>query len=110
MKYEIFVQEVVIMLRQKDMEASMLRAHRQFISGLEQSLDLLSRDIGEVEDIKDECTDEWCKSREDFLDYLHKSIYAVSEPRWAEKEDSDRIHELRDRIKDLYKDFRGADA
>jgi len=92
------------------MEASMLRAHRQFISGLEQSLDLLSRDIGEVESIKGECTDEWCKSREDLLDYLHKSIYAVSEPRWAEKEDSDRIHGLRDRIKDLYNDFKGVDA
>jgi hypothetical protein len=99
-----------MMLRQKDMEASMLRAHRQFITGLEQTLDQLSRDIGEVEGLQGECNDEWCKSREDFLDYLHKSIYAVSEPRWADKEDSDRINSLRERIRNLYNDFKGVNA
>lgn len=98
------------MLRQKDMESSMLRAHRQFITGIEQSLELLSEDIEEIEGIKGECTDEWCKSREDFLDYLHKSIYAVSEPRWAEKEDSDRISGLREKIKNLYNEFKGIHA
>lgn len=98
------------MLRQKDMEASMLMAHRQFVTGLEKSLDMLREDIHEIEGISGECTDEWCKSREDFLDYLHKSIYSISEPRWAEKGDSERIHELRTRVKDLYVHFKGAKA
>jgi hypothetical protein len=92
------------------MESSMLRTHRQFITGLEETLDMLKNDINEVSNISGECTDEWCKSREDFLDYLHKSIYAISEPRWAEKKDSERIHELRDRIKDLYVHFNGGKA
>jgi len=60
------------MLSQKDMEYNMLMAHRQFISGLEKSLDMLKDDIDDVEGISEDCTDEWCKSREDFLDYLHK--------------------------------------
>jgi hypothetical protein len=98
------------MLRQKDMEYNMLFAHRQFITGLEKSLDMLKDDINEVEGISGECTDEWCKSREDFLDYLHKSIYSISEPRWAGKEDSERIHKLRDRVKDLYVHFKEVEA
>jgi len=98
------------MLSQKDMEYSMLMAHRQFLSGLEKSLDILKDDISEVEGVSGECTDEWCKSREDFLDYLHKSIYAISEPRWADKEDTQKIHELRNRVKDLYVHFKEAKA
>jgi hypothetical protein len=98
------------MLLQKDMEQNMLMAHRQFISGLEKTLDMLNEDIMAVEGISGECTDEWRKSREDFLDYLHKSIYSLSEPRWADREDSKRIHELRNRIKDLYVHFKGVKA
>lgn len=98
------------MLRQKDMEYNMLLAHRQFISGLEKTLDMLNEDITEVEGVSGACTDEWCTSREDFLDYLHKSIYSLSEPRWADKEDSQKIHELRNRVKDLYVHFKGAKA
>lgn len=98
------------MLRQKDMEHNMLMAHRQFISGLEESLDMLNEDIKSVEGVSGECTDEWCNSREDFLDYLHKSIYSLSEPRWAGKEDSQKILELRNRIKDLYVHFKEAKA
>ncbi len=98
------------MLRQKDMEDNMLVAHREFITGLEKSLDMLRDEVGEVESISGGCTDEWCRAREDFLDYLHKSIYAISEPRWADKEDSEKIHELRNRVKDLYVYFKGAKA
>ena len=98
------------MMQQKDMESSMLKTHRKFISGLEESLDILKDNINEVEGISGDCTDEWCKSREDFLDYLHKSIYAISEPRWADKEDSVRINALRNKIKDLYVHFKGTKA
>ena len=98
------------MLRQKEMEEAMLVAHRQFVTGLEQSLDMLQDDIDQVADLSEDCTDEWCKSAENMLDYLHKSIYAISEPRWADKEVSHKIHELRDRVKDLYVHFKGARA
>ena len=98
------------MLRQKEMEQAMLVAHRQFLTGLENSLDMLQDDIDQVADISEVCTDEWCKSAEDMLDYLHNSIYSISEPRWADKEVSHKIHELRDRVKDLYVHFKEARA
>ena len=98
------------MLRQKEMEQAMLVTHRQFLTGLEKSLDMLRDDIDQVADISEVCTDEWCKSAEDMLDYLHKNIYSISEPRWADKEVSHKIHELRDRVKDLYVHFKGARA
>ena len=98
------------MLSQKDMESSMLRAHRQFITGLEETIEMLENDINEVLNIGDDCIDEWCRSREDYLDYLHKSIYAISEPRWVDKEDSERINGLRAKIKDLYVHFKGSKA
>lgn len=98
------------MLSQKDMENAMLMAHRQFLTGLEKSLDILEEDLDQVAELSEVCTDEWCKSAEDFLDYLHKSIYSLSEPRWAEKEDSRKIHELRDRLKNLYVHFKGSRA
>jgi len=95
------------MLSQKDMEYNMLLAHRQFITGLERSLDMIKEDIHDVEGIPGECPEEWCTSREAYLDYLHKSIYAISEPRWATSEDSQKIHDLRNRVKDLYLQFNG---
>ena len=98
------------MLRQKDMEQAMLTAHRQFLTGLEKSIDMLEGDLDQVEELSEVCTDEWCKSTEDFIDYLHKSIYSISEPRWADKEDSQKIHELRNRVKDLYVHFKGSRA
>ena len=39
------------MMQQKDMESSMLKTHRKFISGLEESLDILKDNINEVEGI-----------------------------------------------------------
>jgi hypothetical protein len=98
------------MLSQKDMEQAMLIAHRQFLTGLEQSIGMLEDDLDQANELSEVCTDEWCKSTEDFIDYLHKSIYSISEPRWADKEDSRKIHELRNRVKDLYVHFKGSRA
>ena len=98
------------MMRQKEMEDAMLVAHKEFVTGLEKSLDMLQDDIDQVAEVSEVCTDEWCKSAEDMLDYLHKSIYSITEPRWADKEVSHKIHELRDRVKDLYVHFKEARA
>ena len=98
------------MLRQIEMEQAMLMAHRQFLTGLEQSLKMLEEDIEQVAAVSEVCTNEWCKSAGDILDYLHKNIYSISEPRWADKEVSHKIHELRDRVKDLYVHFKEARA
>jgi hypothetical protein len=90
------------MQKQKDMESTMLRAHRDFIAGLEKSIVILEKDLGEAGDMEHVCSDEWCQATEDFIDELHKNVYSISEPRWATAEDSEKIKELRRRIKKLY--------
>jgi hypothetical protein len=90
------------MQKQKDMENSMLLVHRRFVTGLEDSIAILEKDLGEADEMEHVCTDEWCQAIEDYIDDLHKNVYSISEPRWATAEDSEKIRELRKRIKKLY--------
>jgi hypothetical protein len=100
-------QRRVAMKMQKEMENAMLTAHRQFVSNLEKSLEIVEKELNEAGTMSDICTDEWCKSTDIFIDDLHKDIYAISEPRWATKEDSQKLTNLRNRIKNLYVKFKG---
>ena len=90
------------MQKQKDMENIMLKTHRDFIAGLEESTTILEKNIEDAGKMEHICTDEWCMATEDYIDELHKSIYSISEPRWATEEDSKKISDLRKRIKKLY--------
>lgn len=93
--------------QQKKMEESFLRAHRDFIENLKSSVDMLTSDINEAKEMQQICTDEWCVATESYLDELAKMIYTISEPRWATKEDSAEIRELRERVHDLYAKYKG---
>lgn len=94
------------MQKQIDMENAMLMAHRDFVANLEKSLDMLDKDIDEAAEMSQICTDEWCLATEDVIDELHKSIYSISEPRWATNEDSKHIRSLRNRVRDLYAKYK----
>jgi hypothetical protein len=96
------------MKQQKVMEESFLRTHREFITNLTASLELLDRDIIETKEMQRICTDEWCQATESNLDELAKLIFSISEPRWLTDEDSKRIKMLRQRIHDLYSKYKGA--
>lgn len=96
------------MKQQKVMEESFLKAHREFITNLTASLELLDKDIGETKEMQRICTDEWCQATETNLDELAKIIFSISEPRWITDEDSKRIRMLRHRIHDLYAKYKGA--
>jgi len=93
------------MKRQKEMENAMLAAHRQFVSNLDKGLQVLEEELNEASNVRTICTDEWCKSIDNYLDELHKDIFAISEPRWGTSEDSGKIKALRKRVKDLYAKF-----
>ncbi|MEW6429305.1 MAG: hypothetical protein AB1568_14860 [Thermodesulfobacteriota bacterium] len=95
------------MKMQKEMEAAMLTAHRQFVSNLEKGLEILEKEMAEAGAMTTACTDEWCKSTDHYIDELHKDVYAISEPRFATGEDSRKLKELRRRVKDLYARFQG---
>jgi hypothetical protein len=95
------------MEQQKKMEESFLRTHRNFITNLNASLDVLNKDIKEAKEMQRICTDEWCQATESYLDELAKMIFSISEPRWLKNEDSKRIRQLRERIHDLYAQYKG---
>ncbi len=90
------------MQRQVDMEKSMLTAHRDFMDNLEKSLKILHDEIEEAKQMETVPTHEWRLAVEQMIDELHKSVFSISEPRFLTKEDSDRIRDLRTRLKDLY--------
>jgi len=94
------------MQRQIEMENSMLVAYREFLTNLDNSLDMLDEDISEAAEMTQICTDEWCLSTEGVVDELAKTIYAISEPRWLRDEDSKKIRHLRDRVHDLYAKYK----
>lgn len=93
------------MLKQKDMEDAMLYAHKNFMANLEKSLDILELELKEAKEMTSICNDEWCNTTESYIDDMHKNLYAISEPRWLPKEDSQKLKQLRIRIRDLYRDF-----
>jgi hypothetical protein len=41
------------------------------------------------------------------IDELANALYSISEPRWADPEDSKRIKALKRRVYDLYVNYRG---
>jgi hypothetical protein len=96
------------MQKQKEMEASFQRAHSEFIEKLSEAVDVLERDISETAEMEEICTDEWCQATETVLDDLAKLVYSISEPRWQSKEDSQKIKSLRQRIHDMYADYKCA--
>lgn len=97
---------VMTLQQQKKMEESFFRAHREFISNLSYSLDLLEKDLKETTEMEQICTDEWCQATECIMDDLARMIYSISEPRWLTKEDSRKIKALRERVPDLYAQYK----
>ena len=95
------------MRKQKDMEAAMMLAHREFINGLNQSIDLIDEELKEATEMGDICNDEWCMVTESLIDDIHKQVYSISEPRFASPDDSRRIKELRRKVKNMYVTFKG---
>ena len=93
------------MEKQTNMVDSFMVAHRQFIANLENSLELLDKDIDEAAIMEKQCTNEWCNATESVIDELAKSVYSISEPRWASNEDSKHIVELRHKVHDLYSKY-----
>jgi hypothetical protein len=98
------------MEQQKKMEQSFLVAHRDFVTNLKSSVDMIASDINEANEMQQICTDEWCMATESYLDELAKMIYSISEPRWASDEDSKEISDLRRRVHDLYAKYKSVSS
>jgi len=40
------------------------------------------------------------------IDELSNALFSISEPRWSDKADADKIKQLKRRVHDLYADYR----
>lgn len=93
------------MRKQKDMEDAMLHANKTFMNNLEKSLNILEHELKQAKTMTSICNDEWCAVTESFIDDMHKSLYAICEPRWFPLEESRRLKQLRAKTHDLYREF-----
>jgi hypothetical protein len=84
-----------------------LEAWGHYMTALETSIRDLEADIEEAADMSQRCTAEWCEATEHVIDEINDALFTISEPRWASKEDSERIKTLKSRVRDLYAKYKG---
>ncbi len=87
-------------------QQEMLEAWRNYLNGLENSLNWLDGQVKEASEMAGICTDEWCEATEHVIDDLANALFSISEPRFSTKEDEQRIKKLKRRVYDLYADYR----
>jgi len=90
-----------------EIQSEMIKAWQNYINALEKSLNLLEKDIEEAKNMAGACTSEWCEATEHVIDELNNALFSISEPRWADPEESQKIKKLKRRIYDLYVNYRG---
>ena len=90
-----------------DFEKETIEAWRVFVDSLDQSIVHLEQDLKEGKEMLDICTDEWCRATEHYIDDIGNALFSIHEPRWASKEDSKRIKDLKRRLHDIYAEYKG---
>lgn len=95
------------MRRQNEMVESFQAGHRNFIINMNQSLDMIERDLDEMAKIKAFYSNKWNVPVTFCLDEVAKDIYSISEPRWGSKKGSAALRQTRRRVHDLYAKYKG---
>jgi hypothetical protein len=81
---------------------------RSFVDNLEESLDLLEKEIDFTSKMVKACTLEWCEASERAIDDVSNSLFSISEPSWLSDEDSKKLKALRRRVHDVYSKYKAA--
>ena len=87
-------------------QEGLIQNWRQFVNNLEKSVDLVEKQLNEAAEMTEICTSEWCQATEHVLDELGNFLYSISEPRGASEEDSKRLKKLKQRLHDLYAQYK----
>jgi type II secretory pathway component PulJ len=88
-------------------QGEMAEAWRTYLESLQTAMNKLDKDINEAAEMAGICTDEWCEATEHVIDELANSLFSISEPRWANPEDTKKLKKLKKRVYDLYADYKG---
>jgi hypothetical protein len=91
---------------QERFQKDTLEAWGHYMTALETSISDLEADIEEAADMSQRCTAEWCEATEHVIDEINDALFTISEPRWASKEDSNRIKTLKRRVRELYAQYK----
>lgn len=86
--------------------AELTGAWGTFMNSLEQSIRLLDSDIKEASQMASICTNEWCEATEHVIDELNNALFSISEPRWSDKDLSGKLKSLKNRVHDLYANYK----
>ena len=83
---------------------------REYLNGLEQSLNQLEKDIQEAGEMSQVCTSEWCTATEHVIDELANALFSIHEPSFASEQDTKKLKDLKKRVHDLYAKYKSAAA
>lgn len=93
---------------QTNIEDSIKEGWRVFINKMEDSIDILEKEINEATEMSHVCSPEWCEATEHVIDEISNSLFSISEPRWSLDEDSKKIKALKRKVHDLYAEYKSA--
>ncbi len=79
-----------------------------FVENLEESLDLLEKEIDFTSKMVDACTVEWCEATESAMDEISNSLFSISEPSWLSDEDSKKLKALKRKVHEVYAKYKAA--
>ena len=91
---------------QNTVQKDVVKNWKMFMKNMETSINTIEKGIKEASEMADVCTSEWCEATEHLIDELSNQIFSISEPRWADQKDSQKIRDLRRRVHDLYADYK----
>lgn len=89
-----------------EIQSEMKHAWNSYMDSLNKSLGLIETQINEAAEMAEICTSEWCEATEHVIDELNDALFSISEPRWADDENSKKLKQLKHRIHDLYAEYR----
>lgn len=81
-----------------------------FLANLDKSLAEVEKEIGEAKTMTTKCTGEWCEATEHVIDDLQHMVFSIHEPRFIDEAHSNKLKELKKRVRNLYTDFMAAQA
>ncbi|GEM_PF-343021 len=85
---------------------NVIQSWRQHMNNMEKSLDLIENYLNQASEMTEICTSEWCQAAENVLDDMGNFLFSISEPRGASEEDSQKLKELKNRLHDLYAQYK----
>jgi len=83
---------------------------RDYVQGLEDSLNQLEKDIEEASQMSDQCTSEWCTATEHVIDELSNALFSIHEPKNASEEDTKKLKSLKKKVHELYARYKSVAA